>query len=68
MQVCSYVTSHVFSKVNAVHFMHLCFFRYFKVDKEEGESASTHQSWKSFQRGVSLASTGIWLKIYVSFL
>lgn len=44
MQVCSYVTSHVFSKVNAVHFMHLCFFRYFKVDKEEGESASTHQS------------------------
>ena len=45
--VCSYsvhVTSDIFSNVNAVLFMHLCVFRYFKVDKEEGESSATHLS------------------------
>lgn len=32
------------SKVNAaVLFLHLCFFRYFKVNKEEGESSATYQ-------------------------
>ena len=57
----------MFSKVNAALFIHLCFFRYFKVDKEEGESSATHLSRKSFKRGISLASTGNCLK-FQSFL
>lgn len=52
------------SKVNAALFMHLCFFRYFKVDKEEGESSATHLSRKSFKRGISLAGTGNYMHLF----
>ena len=47
----------------------LCFARYSKINKEEGEGSSTHLARESFQGSINLECTGdSWLLLLVVFI
>ena len=49
--------------------MTLCFARYSKINKEEGEGSSTHFARESFQGGINLECTGdSWFLLLVVFI
>ena len=49
--------------------MTLCFARYSKINKEEGEGSSTHFARESFQGSINLECTGdSWVLLLVVFI